>query len=332
MADLGEECILGRLLPYREGRLLAGLEGTFPFGRKSLTGDENFLNLSFDHSKALDLGYISPKLHELLKLLQSFGGAKEILCLVFVQRIITAKVIERLVKKSSCLAHFKVSYLTGSSTSVDALAPKVQKETLESFRSGKVNLLFATDVVEEGIHVPKCSCVVRFDQPKTVRSYVQSRGRARQTNSQFFILLERGNMKHRNQHFDLIRSEYSMMDTSITRDPDTCNLKVFTFDDTNSYIVDATGASVTADASVSLIHCYCGKLPGDKCYVPKPSFDFSFSGETYECKLTLPAHAAFHSIVGPPSKNSHLAKQLVCLEACKKLHQMGALNDHLYRH
>lgn len=55
-----------------------------------------------------------------------------------------------------------------------------------------------------------------------------------------------------------------MMDTSITRDPDTCNLKVFTFDDTNSYIVDATGASVTADASVSLIHCYCGKLPGDK--------------------------------------------------------------------
>lgn len=28
-------------------------------------------------------------------------------------------------------------------------------------------------------------------------------------------------------------------------------------------------------------------------------------------------------------KNSHLSKQLVCLEACKRLHQMGALDDHL---
>ncbi|CAL5430521.1 unnamed protein product [Camellia sinensis] len=29
------------------------------------------------------------------------------------------------------------------------------------------------------------------------------------------------------------------------------------------------------------------------------------------------------------SRNSHLSKQLVCFDACKKLHQMGALNDHL---
>ncbi|CAL5392442.1 unnamed protein product [Camellia sinensis] len=29
------------------------------------------------------------------------------------------------------------------------------------------------------------------------------------------------------------------------------------------------------------------------------------------------------------SRNSHLSKKLVCFDACKKLHQMGALNDHL---
>lgn len=55
----------------------------------------------------------------------------------------------------------------------------------------KVNLLFATDVVEEGIDVPKCSTVIRFDIPKTVRSNVQSRGRARKSDSQFIIMLER---------------------------------------------------------------------------------------------------------------------------------------------
>ncbi|XP_022754727.1 endoribonuclease Dicer homolog 3 isoform X2 [Durio zibethinus] len=292
-------------------------------------GDEKFLNSGFDHLKAVDLGYISPKLHELLQLFQSFGETGQVLCLIFVERIVTAKVIERFVKKVSYLSHFVVSYLTGSRTSADSLAPKMQKETLESFRSGKVNLLFATDVVEEGIHVPSCSCVIRFDLPKTVRSYIQSRGRARRSNSQFIMMLERGNVKQRNQIYDIIRSEYAMTNTAINRDPDLCLLKDCTFEETNVYVVDATGASVTADSAVSLMHQYCEKLPGDKYYTPKPSFKLTFSGGLYECKLTLPVNAAFQTIVGPLSRNSHLAKQLVCLEACKQLHQMGALDDHL---
>ncbi|XVE70817.1 hypothetical protein DITRI_Ditri10aG0101000 [Diplodiscus trichospermus] len=292
-------------------------------------GDENFLNSEFDYSKAVDLGYITPKLHELLQLFLSFGETRQVLCLIFVERIVTAKVIERFVKKVSCLSHFIVSYLTGSKTSVDSLSPKMQKETLESFRSGKVNLLFATDVVEEGIHVPNCSCVIRFDLPKTVRSYVQSRGRARQSNSQFIMMLERGNGKQRNQLYDIIRSEYSMTNTAMNRDPDLCLPKDRTFEETNAYMVDATRASITADSAVSLIHRYCEKLPGDKYYVPKPSFKFTFSGGLYECELTLPINGAFQTIVGPSSRNSHLAKQLVCLEACKQLHQMGALDDHL---
>ena len=71
-----------------------------------------------------------------------------LLCLIFIDRIITFKVIERFVKKVNCLSHFTISYLTGSNTSVDSLAPKLQKETLESIRFEKVHLLFNTDVVE----------------------------------------------------------------------------------------------------------------------------------------------------------------------------------------
>lgn len=50
-------------------------------------------------------------------------------------------------------------------------------------------------------------------------------------------------------------------------------------------------------------------------------------GEFYQCTLTFPPNAAFQKIVGPLSQSSHMAKQLVCLESCKKLHQLGALND-----
>lgn len=49
----------------------------------------------------------------------------------------------------------------------------------------------------------------------------------------------------------------------------------------------------------------------------------------YQCTLTLPPNAAFQRIVGPLSSTCNLAKQLVSLDACKKLHQLGELNDHL---
>lgn len=64
-------------------------------------------------------------------------------------------------------------------------------------------------------------------------------------------------------------------------------------------------------------------------FLRKPEFQFSYAGGQCKCSLTLPPNAAFQKIVGPLSRNCHLAKQQVCLEACKKLHQMGALNDQL---
>lgn len=137
------------------------------------------------------------------------------------ERIITAKVIDRFMGQLSCLSQFTFSFLTGGNSSKDALTPSMQKKVLELFRSGKVsfielafviklilifyslqygscgcmilqvNLMFSTDVAEEGMDVRNCSYVIRFDLPKTVRSYVQSRGRARQSNSKYYLMLER---------------------------------------------------------------------------------------------------------------------------------------------
>ncbi|KAK7256023.1 hypothetical protein RIF29_29454 [Crotalaria pallida] len=293
------------------------------------TDDSNIEDFGFDLSKAVELGYLSPKLYELIQIFKSFGENSDVLCLIFVERIVTAKVIDRFVKKVKFLSHFTVSYLTGSNASSDSVAPKAQKEILQLFSCGKVNLLFVTDVVEEGIHVPNCSYVIRFDLPKTVRSYVQSRGRARQNNSKFLMMIERGNVKQRDELFDIIRSEYSMTVTAKNREHEAFCSASFDTEETNAYYVDATGACVTVDSSVSLIHRYCEKLPSDRYFIPKPIFQLSNTGGHFECKLTLPPSAPFQTLIGPSSRNSHLAKQLVCFEACKKLHQMGALNDHL---
>lgn len=74
----------------------------------------------------------------------------------------------------------------------------------------------------------------------------------------------RGNVTQRNQLFDITRSEWSMTNTAFNRNPDIWTLKGCITGETKGYVVDSTGASVTADSSVSLIYQYCEKLPGDR--------------------------------------------------------------------
>ena len=45
-----------------------------------------------------------------------------------------------------------------------------------------------------------------------------------------------------------------MTDTTMNRDPNAHILKACTIEEVNTYCVDATAASVTADSSVNLIH------------------------------------------------------------------------------
>ena len=56
---------------------------------------------------------------------------------------------------------------------------KLQEEVLRRFRSNDVNLIVATDILKEGIHVPKCNVIVMFSLPMNFSTFIQSKGRAR---------------------------------------------------------------------------------------------------------------------------------------------------------
>ncbi|CAG9318366.1 unnamed protein product [Blepharisma stoltei] len=75
--------------------------------------------------------------------------------------------------------------------------------SLDDFRLGNINVLVATTVVEEGIDIPSCNFVIRYDSPpNNLRSYVQSKGRARDKDSKFIVLTP---MHNQAETIDLIR-------------------------------------------------------------------------------------------------------------------------------
>ncbi|XP_062205319.1 LOW QUALITY PROTEIN: endoribonuclease Dicer homolog 3b-like [Phragmites australis] len=291
-------------------------------------GYEDIMKSESGSAELTKRGYISSKVETLINIFKSFGSSEEVLCLIFVERIMTAKAVERFMRGIVNISRFSISYLTGGSTSKDALSPAVQRFTLDLFRSGKVNLLFTTDVTEEGIDVPNCSCVIRFDLPRTVCSYVQSRGRARRSSSTYVLMIERGNLVQQEHIFRIIRTEYYVKNFALHKQPSTPSYDL-PLQVNYTYHVDSTGATITADCCVNLIYKYCEKLPKDRYYMPKPSFEVGLKDGSYQCTLTMPPNAAFRSIVGPSSSTCNLAKQLVSLEACKKLHKLGELSDHL---
>lgn len=62
------------------------------------------------------------------------------------------------------------------------------RETMDSFNAGRINVLIATNVVEEGLDVSTCNLVICMNELATVKAFIQMKGRARQTNSKFVFL------------------------------------------------------------------------------------------------------------------------------------------------
>ncbi|CAM9463214.1 unnamed protein product [Pylaiella littoralis] len=125
----------------------------------------------------------------------SNGGGKAFRGIVFVRERVTTHVLAHVIASDPSLAFcFSAACVYASSspaTASLALSEQEVRANIEAFRSGRVNLLLATVVAEEGLDVPAANCVVRYDRIEHTVSFVQGRGRAREEGSSFVVLDER---------------------------------------------------------------------------------------------------------------------------------------------
>jgi ERCC4-related helicase len=153
---------------------------------------------------------IGSKILCLIKILLEFREERDFFCgIIFCQQRIMARVLQLLIAKHKDLGFIRSGYLLGHGgkggnkgmyRKLTSMSVVEQTEIVNSFRTGKLNLLIATNVAEEGLDIKPCNCVIRyyllltrFDMLDTnLISYIQSRGRARHKSSQFIILAQDG--------------------------------------------------------------------------------------------------------------------------------------------
>lgn len=146
----------------------------------------------------------SPKLEELIRRLKVHQNDQERI-LIFVNRRNTAERLCRKLKDESDIVKMNPLYIVGNTGS--NFPKELQQSILEKFRNGECRVLISTSVLEQGIDVAACGLVICFDGIKSVKSTIQSRGRARKDVANFVAFVASEEQRKANE---LTQMEVSM--------------------------------------------------------------------------------------------------------------------------
>lgn len=167
-----------------------------------ITRVEKQLQVLFEsfHQEALKVSKnTNPKLEMLRELLQEnfssqLTNRRAIIFVTEVENAATMK--EWILKQPEFKDCIQPGVVTGHSRQESkGMTQEEQNAVIKAFRSGKLNLLVATSVLEEGIDVPACNLIIRYQHVTNEISLVQSRGRARATDSKCYAIIGKGTPK-----------------------------------------------------------------------------------------------------------------------------------------
>lgn len=128
----------------------------------------------------------SPRVTQLLALLKHHQSSQERI-LIFVERRNTAERLCRRLKTDPVVGAMNPDYVVGNASG--GFPKEMQHAVLEKFQNGECQVVVATSVLEQGIDVAACGVVICFDGIKSLKSIIQSRGRARKKSASFIVFV-----------------------------------------------------------------------------------------------------------------------------------------------
>ncbi|OKL56214.1 Dicer-like protein 1 [Talaromyces atroroseus] len=252
-------------------------------------------------------------------LLRRFVEAPKTKCIIFTKQRHTAQLLKEVLEELSIPNLYPgvlVGARSGDYAGMNATYNQQIKTTIK-FRKGEFNCLFATSVAEEGLDIPDCNLVVRFDLYDTLIQYIQSRGRARRADSIYAHMVEIDNLEHETR-LDQVHQEENVMsrfcealpeDRILGRNGDTWNGLLEKEATKRQYKVEHTGATLTYHSALTVLARYASSLQYE-------------SNET-----SAQAHYVITQSRGRPATRKSLAKQSAAFDTCILLLKHRLLDD-----
>lgn len=309
--------------------------------------------------QAILLDYSQPKLMCLLdilsdefnKIAQKSGQKETFSCIVFVKSRVEVLAIYNWLRcvseKIEGYNFIKVQYAIGISATMASKWACItrrkateQSAVLEDFRKGKLNVIVTTSVLEEGIDLPVCSTVIRFDKADTFRVYVQSRGRARQTDSTYVDMCDRKARVDYEGALDKF-ADFEKRVREVLQKKDVAN-RPFSGESRgyhgpggdqdeshqDYFEIPAKKIFISAPVARTILHMYCARLTRNCPYSDGLQFTRRKVGELIQTTLFFPAGCPVKdNIVGKPKKTVHLADSSAVIAAYAALYESGELDD-----
>lgn len=277
------------------------------------------------------------ELHRYLRL--QFERLSDHRCIVFVDRRYTARMLHILFSRLST-PHMRGHFLVGSNNGgldEDSFTFRQQVMTLMRFRKGEINCLFATSVAEEGLDVPDCNLIIRFDMYTTMIQYVQSRGRARNRNSKFIHMIEIGNSTHSQTLNEVRYAEATMRrycellpeDRKLQGNQDSLEVLLEREKNMETRVDPISGAKLTYANALSILAHFVTAVPTESDEPQHPTYVVSSRGQKYIAEVILPGSSPLRSKIGKIHQKKSLAKRSAAFDACVYLRTQGHLNENL---
>ncbi|KAI0022344.1 hypothetical protein F4780DRAFT_769771 [Xylariomycetidae sp. FL0641] len=244
-------------------------------------------------------------------------------CIIFVEQRLTARILTDLFKQPGM--------------GLAGINPGMLVLTMHQFRHGELNCIFSTSVGEEGIDIPDCNFIIRFDLCKTMIQYIQSRGRARRQDSRFLNMVEIANTNQIQSIWDHEDNETRLRDLCQTLPEDRLvtgadyHIDYFLSREKShrSYVVASTGAKLTYKSSLSVLAEFTDSLPQPSDAHYRAEYIVQKVGEEFECEVLLPPSSPIKCMIGRRATSKQVAKCSAAFEMCVKLRQQRHLNEWL---